>query len=392
MPGGKRKASVQSDRRGKLSGAESQPSELSKRIQIGDEAMINRRNFIAACVAAGGMTASTLAASTGKLPQRIGELDWACEAVQTPPASLKRRSPVVTGVCLSADESYIAVVGDDHLVSIYDLGSRRFRDSLSAHRDWVRAACFSPDNAVLATAGNDRMIFCWNPLNWEQPLLLAQQPTAIFGMAFAPGGEWLATVGFSSTLYVYDIANRQERRRLECPCEDMRAIAFSRDGKFLAAGGRCGTVRVWEVMTGKVVSEFRAHRQRVRSLQYNEAGQILSCGEDQLVALTDPFHQGTSLQLPQQASRLFAVTLLEERICATSGSDNRIAIWNLESRELLGTLSGHTGTVSCLTTGDRLLVSGSYDTQIRIWQRAAKVGQLDSGAGAEETGWSPRIR
>ncbi len=353
---------------------------------------MNRRDFFAVCAVAGGVATSVSAASACLLSRNPGELDWACEAIQTPPASLKRRSPVVTGVCLSTDESYIAVVGDDHLVSIYDLGSRRFRDSLEAHRDWVRTACFSPDNSILATAGNDRMLFCWNPLNWEQPLLLAQQPTAIFGMAFAPGGEWLATVGFSSTLYVYDVANRQERRRLECPCEDMRAVAFSRNGQFIAAGGRCGTVRVWDVATGKVVAEYRAHRQRVRSLQYNEAGQILSCGDDQLVALTDPFQPATSLQLPQQASRLFAVTLLEERICATSGSDNRIAVWNLESRELLGTLSGHTGTVSCLATGNRLLVSGSYDTQIRIWQRAAKVGRLDSDVEAEDAGWNPRIR
>lgn len=352
--------------------------------------MIERREFITACIAAGvgGKFAWGTSVRGG-----LGDLDWPCEAIQTPPASLKRRAPVVTGVCLAPNERLIAVVGDDHLVGIYDLGSKKFRASLQAHRDWVRTVSFSPDMSTLATAGNDRMLFCWNPANWEQPLLLAQQPTAIFSLAFSPSGESLATAGFSSTLFIYDMVNRQERRRLECPCEDMRAVAFSRNGELVAAGGRCGTIRVWDSNTGKVATEYKVHQQRIRSLQFNSQGQILSCGDDQVVALTDPFQAASSQKLPRQAARLFAVTLLDDHTCATSGSDNRIAIWNLETREITGTLKGHTGTVSCLSVGDQLLVSGSYDTQIRIWQRAAKVGQfVPPGQGSGETVDSPKVR
>lgn len=359
--------------------------------------MIERRDFITACFVVGVSGATAWAgASSGEIGERDNgrDLDWACEAVQTPSASLKRRAPVVTGVCLAPDESLLTVVGDDHLVGIYDLGSKKFRAALQAHRDWVRAASFAPDRSTLATAGNDRMLFCWNPANWEQPLLLAQQPTAIFGLGFSPNGESLATVGFSSTLFIYDMVNRQERRRLECPSEDMRAVAYSRDGELVAAGGRCGTIRVWESATGKVAAEYKVHQQRIRSLQFNSRRQILSCGDDQVVALTDPFQVASSQQLPRQSARLFAVALLDDRICATSGSDNRIAIWNLESREMVGSLKGHTGTVSCLCSSDRLLISGSYDTQIRIWQRAPKVGGLtvpDVNRN-EDTGWSPRVR
>lgn len=221
---------------------------------------------------------------------------------------------------------------------------------------------------------------------------LAQHPHAIFGLAYSPAGEVLATVGFSSTLYLYDMAKRQELRRLECPCEDMRAVAFSRDGAQVAAGGRCGTIRVWELASGKVAGEYRVHRQRIRSLQYNGIGQILSCGDDQLVALTDPLQPQSSVQLPRQAAKLFAVTLLDDNLCATSGSDNRISIWSLADRELQGTLRGHTGTVSCLAAGPRLLVSGSYDTQIRIWQRTARVGRLDAEPAGQEPGWIEKIR
>lgn len=351
--------------------------------------MIKRREFISGVLGLGLMAKPGLAWPAFKLRD---DLEWACQVVQTPSASLKRRAPVVTGVAIAPDESQLAIVGDDHLVGIYDLASKRFRASLEAHQDWVRSVAFSPDLTCLVTAGNDRNIYCWNPSTWEQPLQLAQHPHAIFGLAYSPRADLLATVGFSSTLYLYEMAQRQELRRLECPCEDMRAVAFSQDGGFVAAGGRCGTVRVWDLASGKIAGEYRVHRQRIRSLQYNGVGQILSCGDDQVVALTDPLQPQGSIQLPRQSAKLFAVTLLDDKMCATSGSDNQISIWNLASRELIGTLKGHTGTVSCLAASPRLLVSGSYDTQIRIWQRTAKVGLLNAEPAGDEPAWNEKIR
>ncbi|MFM6159230.1 MAG: WD40 repeat domain-containing protein, partial [Sphaerospermopsis kisseleviana] len=45
---------------------------------------------------------------------------------------------------------------------------------------------------------------------------------------------------------------------------------------------------------------------------------------------------------------------------------------HLESGELLGTFTGHTNTVTALsfTTSGEMLVSGSLDKTIKIWQRS----------------------
>ena len=53
---------------------------------------------------------------------------------------------------------------------------------------------------------------------------------------------------------------------------------------------------------------------------------------------------------------------------ATAGSDNIIRLWDLSTRRELGQLTGHAGSVSALAYQDGILVSGGFDTFLRIWQ------------------------
>ena len=51
-----------------------------------------------------------------------------------------------------------------------------------------------------------------------------------------------------------------------------------------------------------------------------------------------------------------------------SGSvDKTIKIWDINSGECLKTLEGHTNVVMSVFAKDNLIISGSYDKTIRIW-------------------------
>lgn len=347
--------------------------------------MMQRRHFL-------GTMAATCLATTALPIAAQDQLNWSCDAVQTLPQAPKKRAPVVTGVCLSPDESQLVVVGDDHFVSVFDLAAKRFARTLSAHRDWVRAAAFSANGKRLATVGNDRMVLLWDAATWSNPIMLAHQAHAVFDVAFAPQTPMLATVGFGKTLNLFDLETNQQTAQLECSCEDMHAVGFNQDGSLVAAGGRDGVIRVWNVAQRSVVAEYQGHRQRIRSLEFQSNGNILSCGDDQLVQSADPFRKDNVVALPRQLCKLFAVTLLGDDLCATSGSDNQIGIWQLSTQQQLGILAGHTGTVSCLTASPKLLVSGSYDTQIRVWHRTEQTGLPGDRQTKFEPGWSSRVK
>ncbi len=334
--------------------------------------MIKRRTFLGSvtAMAAAGAT-STGNSVFGKTASASlagpGRLDWDCDVIETVSHRSDRRKPVVTGVDVDSAGRLMAMVGDDHFVSIYNFGDSEFSEHLDRHTDWVRTARFSHDGRVLATAGNDRQLFIWDATELSAPVVRKRNPEAIIDVAFSKDNSKIATVGFEPWLRIFDTSDGTQVSTMRCVCPDNHAVAFSADGEFVAAAGRCGNVRVWEVSTGKQVSQYKAHRKRIRSLEFSIDGRLVSGSDDQSIAITDPTNTDSLRRMPRLASKLYSVKLFLDGTIATGGSDNRIHLSQLSNGAAIGSLEGHTGTVSCLSLKGNKLVSGSYDTQVRIW-------------------------
>ena len=340
--------------------------------------MIPRRTFLGALGAAGLTSAATPQLwATPWIRPTAGDLKWQCDLIETLVHPSTGRSPVVTGVCLQPQGPQIAIVGDDHYVGIYDLENRRYQQHFRAHEDWIRAANYSPSGKLLATAGNDRHLKIWDVADWQRPQITKTHSSAIIDLAFAHQGNQLATVGFSDELRIYDTEAGQLAGTLDCPCNDNHAVCYSADDRWLAVGGRSGVIKIWESATGRVLVEQPVHRQRIRSLVFTDNHWLVSAGDDQQIKIMDPNQPDQIRSLPRQSAKLFAVTLLSYQRLATAGSDNRIHIWNLANQELLGWLEGHTGTVSSLDAMPDKMVSGSFDTQVRLWHPAPTNGAPD---------------
>jgi WD40 repeat protein len=351
--------------------------------------MIQRRQFLGsvAAVCALSGTASRVFAQPDS-----DTLQWQSRVIETLPLNDAERAPVVTGVALQKSGQLLAIVGDDHQVGIFDMQNGEYTRHLDRHVDWVRAARFSPDGKLLATAGNDRQLLIWDTNNWIGPMLVKKHPEAIIDVAFSSDGQQLATVGFESILRVYETSTGNVAQSFNCSCNDNHAVAFSSNNNYLAVGGRDGNIRVWNLVDNKRIAEFRAHRQRIRSLEFTDTDEILSCGDDQIVRLTNLQQIDQFTALPRQSSKLYDVARLQDGLVATGGSDNQIHIWRLHDKQRVGSLKGHTGTVSCLEVAGSTLVSGSYDTHVRVWsmERQANLNILPA-RNVSNNGWNRKL-
>ena len=333
--------------------------------------MIQRRQFIGSLAAL--CTVSTGSTNLFAAPAERS-LNWQCDVIQTKPHNYGRRAPVVTGVSLQPNGSQVAIVGDDHFVSIFDTAQDKFIAHLGDHTDWVRTTRFSPNGKILASAGNDRKLKIWSATNFDTKAKVFSHRNAIIDLVFNSTSDQLATVGFDSELRIYDLNENRVARRLRCECPDNHAVTFSDDNTLVASGGRSGVIRVWHVESGDKVSQFRPHRQRIRSIQFTPENNIVSCGDDQMVQITDLNSTNSPKSLPRHSSKLFSISLLKNDLIATAGSDNMIHIWRMNDAKEVGTLKGHTGTVSSLDFSNNQIASGSYDTQVRIWKFQDGIG------------------
>ena len=345
--------------------------------------MLGRRKFIGSIAAAttlGAIASSPSLSLISGVANAAAPLRWTSQVIDTVSHTRHNRKPVVTAVDLQTDGRLMAIVGDDHFVSLYDINSRRYLDHLKQHTDWVRAAKFSPDGSQLVTTGNDRKLIFWATDNPSKPQYIRRLKEAAFDLAFSPDGNQIAICGFEKQIRIYDDKGT-ETQVFEASCPDMHSVRFSNDGSLLAAGGRDGHISVFSMSDGSEVADFRAHRRRIRSLRFTDDNTIVSAGDDQIVKFTNPLRTTESVALPRLSSKLYATELLPNNLVATSGSDNMIHVWDLTSRSEIGSLNGHTGTVSCMASNDRLLVSGSYDTTVRVWTIEGDSSAANNGLG-----------
>ena len=285
------------------------------------------------------------------------------------------RAGVISAMAVDPSGTFLATCGDDHLLRIWEVKSLELLARGVGHTDWIRAVVFVPPGRELITAGQDGRILLWElqhsqeGWNLSPPVALDRWQEAIFALAICPAGQKLVAGGFEGKLVVFDLTAKKPLAHLQGPGGDLRVAQFSPTGNLLAVAGRQGTIRLWKTTSWELLGDLAGHHRRVRALVFSPDGkQLASAGEDRRLIIWD-VQTVTQVNRLTLASPATSICWCGSNRLAIGSTDNTIRLIQLSGGETLATLTGHTGTVSCLFwqgEADRLL-SGSFDTTIRFW-------------------------
>lgn len=327
--------------------------------------------------------------------------------------TLSKHSTAVRCVRYGSDGRWLAGMGDDGTIQIWDAVSTQHRAAINAHSGGGLALAFHPDGRTLASTGRDLMVRIWDLDTFAEKAALGGSSEAFSDVTFSRDGRWMAAANFDSLVRVWDVSTWKEIARCQGHNNHVYSVAFSPDGRRLASGGADGAVRFWDVAASRQIG-LCLHPDWVNAVAWNADGsQVASACNDGRIRIWDApiIPEADPARTPRQTDdpaarqpvavlsghtfRAECVSFSADGQCLASGAkDQTVRLWDLSTRKQTDVLRGHTHDVHSLawSSDGATLATASGDSTIRIWnprRRAELRATTAIGTNVNCARWSP---
>lgn len=158
------------------------------------------------------------------------------------------------------------------------------------------------------------------------------------------------------------------------------SIAITPDGQLLASSSD-RTIKLWDLATGKLLHTFAGrspwsagwfadgHADRINAVTFCDSKLLVSGGEDGAIKFWDVATRTLLKTVSGHDWGVAALAVSPSGLLVSGGGDGAIRLWDLETGELKGSLTKHRDRVNALaiSADGRTLVSGGNDHKIRVW-------------------------
>ncbi|QLL31080.1 hypothetical protein HG536_0A08970 [Torulaspora globosa] len=306
---------------------------------------------------------------------------------------------VVLGAFFSADQEKIYTVSKDGALFKWEYAPKDPEDEEDLSKySWritqkhffhneqnkVKCVTFHPQSNILVVGFNNGEFRLYELPDFTliQQLSMGQNP--INTVSINSSGEWLA---FGSSklgqLLVYEWQSESYILKQQGHFDSLNGLAYSPDGSRVVTAAEDGKIKVWDVVSGFCLVTLEGHTSSVTAVQFAKKGQVLfSCSLDGTVRAWDLIRY-RNFRVFTAAERIqfscLAVDPSGECVCAGSIDSFDIHVWSVQTAQLLDSLSGHEGPVSCLSFSQEnsVLASASWDKTIRIWSIFGRSQQVE---------------
>ena len=300
-------------------------------------------------------------------------------------------SDVVISVTFSADGSILATRSWDKTIRLWDADTGQLRHTLIGHQDDVDIVVFSPDGTTLASGSQDDTVRLWNAITGEHVKTLRGHYSYLISLAFNPDGSILASGSEDDSIRLWDVAAGQYIGGLWEHEAGVETLAFSPDGTMLASGSRDNKIILWDLETREAIHTISEHEDDVWAVAFSPDGKRLASGGGDTVSLWDvataellqtfrrPIDPESVAGAPEEltgdaptdlAANATSIVFSPDGAVLVSGSyDATIRLWDISTGEQLETLDGHTYSITSVAVSPEggTIASGSYDGTVLLW-------------------------
>ena len=149
----------------------------------------------------------------------------------------------------------------------------------------------------------------------------------------------------------------------------IKDVAFSLDGTKIISVSTDHLVNIYDLNTTTLVRQLSGHSSPINTLAIHPTSPIIYSADTSGLVFAWSLEEVKELWQLQAHDAIINDIVASETLLVTASHEKDIKIWDIQTRELLSTLSEHTLSVQSLAISDdgNTLISGSKDTTIKIW-------------------------
>lgn len=289
-----------------------------------------------------------------------------------PPAEYRVAIPV-TAIAFSPDGNQLASSGY-HEVLVWNTADSTLIRRISNVAERIYDLEFSADGGTLAVAagtpGQLGEMKLFSAADGQLIRTLVRARDAVFALSFSPDGQTLACAGADRSIIVVKIADGSEVVRIEDHADWVMDVNWSANGQRLVSSSRDKTCKVFESATGNPVITFSGHGEPVYSAAFlADSTTVVSGGSDRRLRVWNSADAKEIRAIGGFGGDIFRIQILPGDLILSASGDRAVHEHKAADGAELRKMEGHNDWVYTLSAnpGRKLIASGSYDGEIRVW-------------------------
>lgn len=284
-------------------------------------------------------------------------------------------SKQVRSLAISSDSQVLVCGGGNHYSnaittpSVWNLQTGELFLTLhSCHTSEINQVAISPDGQRIISAGRDSNIIVWDVKTGRQIYNLTHLH-GVYAIAIHPDGQTFFSAGGDRAIKIWNLQSGREIGSLEGHRGGIFTLCITANGNLLISGGDDG-IRVWDIRARREVWKFGEYSRGIRSLAISPDGQTLVSGSDQRIKVWNLQKRQETFSFYGHADWVRTIVFSPDSKTFLSAGDSNIKVWDASTGKKIYSFKAHSKPIGSLALSydGQILVSGSFDSTVKVWR------------------------
>lgn len=201
-------------------------------------------------------------------------------------------------------------------------------------------------------------------------LQLTHHTLPITTLAISPDSKYLFSGSQDCKILLFNLSKLQYKYTFQGHTGEILSLAISSDSSILNSSD-LKSIHIWSIPKRFLISTIPINSPALSLCLYKNSALLLSAHENSSITIYDISNESAPCKLKEKLSGNSGINSLKlsvnQDFLFSAHDNNKILVWDSGTLEKVEKLEGHTNKVTCLCINERILVSGSDDKSLIIW-------------------------